>query len=126
MKKLIGLLVGLALLGPTQARADGWGPFCLPPYRIEAGINAYFRVVPLEPNNLAPWYTYWPYEAHLMTATPTSQYPYWPAQPYVPDGGPAGPTMQMPTPSPTSGLGNPPTGYQPAGFVQAPSYWYAR
>jgi hypothetical protein len=123
MKKIIGLLVGLAVLGPAQARADGWFPFCLPPYRIEAGANAYFRIVPLEPSNLAPWYTYWPYEAHMQTLAPPGNYPYWPGQQYDPNGGP---TMQMPTPSPSSGLGNPPTGYQPAGYSQAPSYWYAR
>jgi hypothetical protein len=119
MKKLIGLLVGLAVLAPAQARADGWFPFCLPPYRVEAGINAYFRVVPLDQPALAPWYTYWPYEAHFQTMTPPGQYPYWPGQSFVPDGGSA-PTMHMPTPSPTSDLGG------PTGYTQAPNYWYGR
>jgi hypothetical protein len=122
MKKLIGLLVGMAALAPTQAHADGWFPFCFPPYRIEAGVNAYFRVVPLDPPNLAPWYTYWPYEAHFQTPTPPGPFPYWPGPQYAPSG----PSMPMPTPSATSGMVSPPMGFQAAGYSQAPRYWYTR
>src|SRR5438270_8268420 len=54
----LGLLVGLAALAPGPARADGFTFPWLPPYRVEAGANAYFRVVPLNQPHLAPWYTY--------------------------------------------------------------------
>jgi hypothetical protein len=123
MKRIFGLLVGLAVLGPAQARADGWCPFfCIPPYRVECGLNAYFRVVPIEQGNLAPWYTYWPYEAQMMSAGPFGHYPFWNGQ----QGAPAVPTMPMPRPSQPNGMANPPSGYQPAGYTQAPNYWYTR
>jgi hypothetical protein len=120
MKKLLGLMAGLAVLCPTTARADGWCLPWLPPYRVDAG--AYFRVVPLNQPVLAPWYTYWPGEALAQMPGPLGQYPYWPGQQYGPNGGP---TMHMPTPA-TSGLLSPPSGYQPAGSWQGPNYWYAR
>jgi hypothetical protein len=124
MKQLFGLLAGLMVLAPAAARADGWCPPGCPPYRIDCGANFHFRIVPLNAPQLAPWYTYWPAEAFEQGQAAAGHFPYWPAQPpYAPGGGP---TMHMPTPSPTGGLDIPPSGYQPTGYTQAPSYWYPR
>jgi hypothetical protein len=59
---------------------------------------------------LAPWYLYWPMEAHFQVAAPTG-YPYWPAA--------------MTPPSTWGYTPQPPAhGYQPVGYGGAPSYWY--
>src|SRR5208283_5718891 len=72
----------------------------------------------------APWYQYWPYNAHFQTPAPTG-YPYWPAPmtamgygaaPMGPGAGPA--TYYGAAPMPPSPV-------QPAAYYpQAPAYWY--
>ena len=58
---------------------------------------------------LAPWYNYWPLQAHFNAPAPTG-YPYWPApQAPLPSAASAGPGLQ-------------PVGY----YGSAPSYWYGR
>lgn len=71
---------------------------------------------------LAPWYTYWPLEAHFNAPAPT-HYPYWP-QAMAPNlapnyGGHHAPAAaHYPAPQPVS--------FQPASYYyQAPSYWYS-
>jgi hypothetical protein len=55
---------------------------------------------------LAPWYLYWPMEAHFQTPAPMT-YPFWPSP-------------QTPPP----GVGSP---LQPASYYPAPPpYWYGR
>ena len=59
----------------------------------------------------APWYTYWPLEAHFQVPAPTG-YPFWPS--------PMAPMMAPPAAS-----GYIPCAHQQAGyFGPAPSYWY--
>jgi hypothetical protein len=79
----------------------------------------------------APWYSYWPYDAHFMTPAPTG-YPNWPAgmgammygSPCASAYGPPPPPMALPGPSPYAA----PATVQPCGYTpaQAPSYWYGR
>jgi hypothetical protein len=54
---------------------------------------------------LAPWYLYWPMDAHFQAPAPIS-YPYWPA-PQTPPG--VAPPVR-------------PVSYHPS----VPSYWYGR
>jgi hypothetical protein len=79
----------------------------------------------------APWYSYWPTDAHFMTPAPTG-YPYWPS-PMTSGMGHAaagygggapycGNNWQAPQapPMPYGAPAVQPCGYSP----QAPSYWY--
>ena len=91
------------------ARADGFG------FNVGVGVsfraNCWNGCGPCGPGcgpgcaPLAPWYLYWPMDAHFQTPAPMS-YPFWPA-PMSPPG--AAPTLQ-------------PACYYPA----PPPYWYGR
>jgi hypothetical protein len=59
----------------------------------------------------APWYTYWPLEAHFQVPAPTG-YPFWPS-----------PMAPMMTP-PAAYDYNPGAHQQVGYFGPAPSYWY--
>src|SRR5262249_1382474 len=117
-----------------------------PPVTIDLGWKFHcniYTVPPVIPS--APWYTYFPYDPHLMSPTAASHYPNWP-QPFPPNvpPGPASP-VQAPgsspiAPRPAPGapqigslqIGSPqlanPQSLQPVGYMnfQPPSYWYAR
>ena len=83
------------------------------------------------PVQLAPWYLYYPYEAHFQAPAPVGPFPNWQAPVAAVSVGPAlpahaagawqGPAAQPPVH---------PTGYlQPVGYAypqQVPSYWYER
>jgi len=104
----------------------------------------------------APWYAYWPQDAHFQTPAPTG-YPYWPspmspmmgghassyapppamaygygygpppfAMAYGPSYGPPAPAMALPM-APAMNYAAPPM-VQPCSYFpnQAPSYWYGR
>lgn len=102
----------------------------------------------------APWYSYWPYDAHFQTPAPTG-YPYWPAgqapmmygsppcaygapnygNPAMAYGAPmyGNPAMAYGAnsygpPAPPMALPAPPPTVQPCGYTpsSAPSYWYGR
>jgi hypothetical protein len=62
---------------------------------------------------LAPWYSYYPYDAYFQTPAPTG-YPYWPA-----------PMTPYPSPATTANVGSYPYGgtFVPTA-AQVPSYWY--
>lgn len=101
----------------------------------------------------APWYSYWPFDAHFMTPAPTG-YPGYPSQmgPMMNGGGgppcvygapvmnpsmynqpamamygygPPPPSYALPAPAPTPYT---PASVQPCGYTpsQVPSYWYGR
>ena len=88
----------------TDARAAGCnGPLCSPPpAAYTGGLFGFFKKQPLPAFQAAPWYLYYPYNAHFMTPAPlTGAYyapptaggvmvnPYFPAAPgYY--GAPAG------------------------------------
>jgi hypothetical protein len=71
-------LLGLVALGTSLAAtgdAHAWG---LPPVKV----NLTFRVDvhSLEhPAPMYPWWTYFPYDPHLMTPASRPHYPNWPA-----------------------------------------------
>jgi hypothetical protein len=134
MKRLLFLaLVSLPVLAlPTTARADA--PLqlpCLPPFRVDAGVNAYFKLSYPGPQiPLPPWYTYFPYDAYFQTPPPTGyQFPNWAPPPmtssYVPHFGPSHAPSPFPGPPPGAIQ---PTAVRPVGYYyqQAPSYWYGR
>lgn len=109
MKHLFGVLALLCLTAST-ARAEGLLPrFCCGPYRVETGVNAYFRVIPLNTGTqLGPWYLYYPLEAHFMHQAP----------------GFHGTTMHQTLPPGFQGY-PPRQGAVSAGYwPQAPAYWY--
>jgi hypothetical protein len=131
-------LLGLAwALAPTSAQA--WGEKTHP-VKIDAGIDFRFNVYTV-PNVVprAPWYTYFPYDPHLMAPPPGSHYPTWP--------NPFPPRDASTPPSPPSQGGVPPSpndytpltprrpsiaatthALQPVSYsaFQTPSYWYGR
>ena len=90
MKKLLtGVAVALLLATMSgDSRASGW----IHPFKVQIGANAYFRVVPAQPNygppavQLGPWYHYWPLEAHFQYPAPMAQYPYWGGNQTLPQG----------------------------------------
>jgi hypothetical protein len=128
MKKTIwlsALVLGLFAL-PTPACA-----WYVPPYRVDAGFKLWFNVQPLGPQpNLAPWYLYYPYDAHFQTPAPgpIGYYPQY-AQP---QGGMYATPRHQPLTQPTPPLSQPlyraPPTVRPASYYYspAPSYWYGR
>ena len=102
----------------SDARADGCagGPFCQNNHRGPFG--GFFFKQPVPAFQAAPWYLYWPYNAHFQTPAPLSGAyyappytgghmvnPYFPAPQYqgVPPGVPPGAPAQLP---PTVAPGN--------------------
>jgi hypothetical protein len=68
----------------------------------------------------APWYSYWPLEAHFQVPAPTN-YPFWPSPmaPMAPQQ-----SGYLPGAAPHAAAGWP-APYQTVGYFQnAPSYWY--
>jgi hypothetical protein len=125
MKKLF--VIAAASLGvaaiPSDASASGCAsPFCGGQGGAGWGVGLFGRT-PLPAFQAAPWYLYWPYNAHFMTPAPlTGPYyappysggalvnPYFPAQPVapvVPPGAipPAGTLPPTAQPVPLNGNG---------------------
>lgn len=99
MKKILFAVAAAALFAAsaTTASAAGCqGPLCQQPAPTTGLFGKFFGKQPLPAFQAAPWYLYWPYNAHFMTPAPLTG-PY-----YAP---------------PPAGLGNP---YFPA----APGYGY--
>ena len=95
MKKYIFAAALLALAG-VEARAGGCnGPYCQQPGQSQSpGVFArFFGKQPLPAFQAAPWYLYWPYNAHFQTPAPLmGQYAAPPTggglhNPYFPQGG---------------------------------------
>lgn len=128
-------LAGLVVLfasGPVAAQ--------VPQLKVDCTFKVDVKLQDPYLQNLAPWWTYFPQDPHLMAAgSRPSVYPSWP-QPFPPetpkDGSsmsrpqgqrPPGPMVDRRTPfSPTAQAY--PSWVQPAGYysTQAPSYWYGR
>jgi hypothetical protein len=136
-------LAGLALQ-PAQAFGDG----LLPGVKIDAGVNAWFKIYTpqnVAMKNLAPWYTYFPYDPAMMGPPAANMYPTWP-NPFPPPQalpapqkmmGPAGNGQTIYPGQPQSPPGRPQgqvAGHwqappvQPVGYFHSPvpSYWFAR
>lgn len=134
----------------TQARAEGFMDKIIPPVKIDAGFKAWFKIYTpqkMHMKNLAPWYTYFPYDPRLMAPPQASVYPTWP-QPFPPVApqGPAAPGQdrKMPpadsnlgwapatpqaAPTPPGPLAGPqlqPVSYYGGSFLGVPGYWYGR
>jgi hypothetical protein len=99
MKKLIVAAAAVALFAlsvPTASAAGCQGVACQNPGQSAAGAFArFFGKQPLPAFQAAPWYLYWPYNAHFQTPAPRmGQYyapptgpianPYFPATPGYP------------------------------------------
>jgi len=86
MKKL-SFAFALAMLGVGSMAADslanGPGPFCSGPGCAPKRF-ALFQKQPLPAFQAAPWYNYWPYDAHFQSAAPLTG-PYY-APPYTGGG----------------------------------------
>ncbi len=113
-----------------------------------AGVYAYG--CPLFPNvgglggqnivRLGPWYLYYPYNAHFQLPAPVGPFPNWQTGAEVPVGAAGFATPGAEMPMGAAGYGAPmemswqppvpqpmfqSSGFvQPAGYQQAPSYWY--
>jgi hypothetical protein len=131
MKALLrACLVALPFFAvPTLAHA--WGFPCLPPVKVDAGVNAHFNAYIGQWGLMAqagPWYSYFPYDAYFQTPAPVGGWPFWP-----PASAPAVPPGVRPDNGNGNGNGNdngqsmfsPPRGIQPAGGA-VPKYWYGR
>jgi len=101
---ILAAALAVVALSARDARADGnvfpppppyYGPFANNhPNPFFSGIAAYFRggqVLPVY--QAAPWYLYWPYDAHFLTSAPVGGAYYappmmgnYPVQPYFPGG----------------------------------------
>ena len=79
MKRIFSMVViGLAFaLTATQAQAGGktnpfgYGPAC------GGGNVGTFQKMPVPTFMAAPWYLYWPYNAHFQTPSPMYNAPYY-------------------------------------------------
>ncbi len=133
-------VLGLAWLTPTAAHAGD----LIPGLKIDAGVNAWFKIYTpqkMAMKNLAPWYTYFPYDPAMMGPPPGNRYPTWPS-PYPP---PQPTTMtpqaangQRPLSAPPRSPQGPVSGQvagawqappvQPVSYLHTPvpSYWFAR
>jgi hypothetical protein len=129
MKKLFA--IAAASLGVAVLASDASASGCASPYCAGVGSGwtpgGLFMKRPLPAFQAAPWYLYWPYNAHFQTPAPlTGPYyappysggalvnPYFPAQPVapvVPPGAipPAG-TLPPAGSLPPNGLPIPPNG----------------
>jgi hypothetical protein len=124
MKKLFAIAaasLGLAGFAPDASASGCASPFC-GGQGTGWGPGGLFMKSPLPAFQAAPWYLYWPYNAHFMTPAPlTGPYfappysggalvnPYFPAQPVVP----VAPYGAVPPPVgnlPPNGLPVPPNG----------------
>jgi len=109
MRKMVVLaLLGLGLAaveasanGPGGAGGFSWRVNVRPIFGPGYGLGT--------PQQLGPWYLYWPYEGHFQTPA-LPQYPYWPMGQTLPPGlpltGPAmmgGPSMGPPHGQPHHG-----------------------
>ena len=100
MKKIILALAAVAATAAfaADARASGCnGPLCQPPPAAYGSGGVFHRLFvkqPLPAFQAAPWYLYWPYNAHFMTPAPLPGAYYAPptaggmfANPYFPGHG---------------------------------------
>lgn len=73
MKKLIAMLavgVGVGAVAPAATAGGCPGPYC-GSGAPGAGLFSYlFEKRPVPAFQAAPWYLYWPYNAHFMTPAP--------------------------------------------------------
>jgi hypothetical protein len=109
MKKLIIAIAAIAVTAAvaTDSRASGYcnGPLCQPPPAVQAGglFHKLFVKQPLPAFQAAPWYLYWPYNAHFMTPAPLNGAYYAPptgpiANPFFPNHGGFGSPLGFPHP----------------------------
>lgn len=127
MKKCFAAaLLALPLLAVPARAEDVFAPG--PPFRVECGANAYFRVLNRQNGwgcQLGPWYSYWPMEAHFQTPA-LPQYPFWPAPQAVVPGGTAS-NIPVPACKPSGPVAAPAAAAAPAPAApQAvrPAYYY--
>jgi hypothetical protein len=134
-------LIGLACISsPTRALGDN----C--PLKIDVGVKAWFHVDSTYQQmlqNVAPWYTYFPYDPAVMGAPLGNTYPTWPSSspppPNLPAPRPAAastgasptylPALTPDRQSPTSQRTGPgPVQAVPVSFGTSPvpSYWFPR
>lgn len=133
---IIAAAVALVGLSASPARADGIfaGPKCTGPACNHKPHAFYGKTQTLPVYLAAPWYLYWPYDAHFMTPAPVFGAYYappmmgnYPVQPYFPHPqgygypmhGAQGPAQGYPTQGmPAQGYpmqGMPPQGYPGVG-----------
>jgi hypothetical protein len=90
MKKLLVALAaafGLLLAGGTASAGGTANPANIPTHNGKP-LQRFFFKQPLPAFQAAPWYLYYPYNAHFMTPAPTPDADFGPAGPgaYPPGG----------------------------------------
>ena len=121
MKKLfLAAVLGVAgYAGPADASGCG-NPFC----QTHSGAGwGLFQKQPVPAFQAAPWYLYWPYDAHFLTPAPVTGPFYgppipgnFPVNPYFPGTPYAMPYGPIPGGPPPTGIAPPP----PAGLPALP------
>jgi hypothetical protein len=96
MKKVLLSLAALATMSmlASDASAFGNGPFQAAPRNYPGPFARLLAPQPLPAFQAAPWYLYWPYNAHFMTPAPLTGAYYAPptaggmmVNPYLPPAG---------------------------------------
>jgi len=85
------LLVALAtafslLIASGTASAGGYANPANVPTHDSKPFHRFFFKQPLPAFQAAPWYLYWPYNSHFMTAAPPLDGDFGPGAPGVPGG----------------------------------------
>ncbi|MSR30102.1 MAG: hypothetical protein EXR99_01230 [Gemmataceae bacterium] len=103
MKKTILALVAAALFANegycqmVYTAQSQWGYLFSNYFLMPHRDRYHMRHPPVPP--LAPWYTYWPAEAHAQPIAPMT-YPFWPGSNYQAPPGHSQPVSQAPAPRP--------------------------
>jgi len=127
MKKWILSTAFLVAFSGGDAQAQSFGANCPSPYSNQKGsYHSYGRTLPVY--MAAPWYLYWPYDAHFMTPAPVQGawhgppmmgnypvQPYFPMPQYAPPMQQMTPPIQPMIPNPNPMITQPPVNYPPVG-----------
>src|SRR5262245_59798333 len=117
IRSLVLATAAAAGLAATAGDAQAWGDGCNGPFCNQAHYPQYSTLAnflgahqgPKPTFQAAPWYLYWPYDAHFLTPAPVTGAFYgppmpgnFPVNPYFPGPayGPFGPIPGAPPPPP--------------------------
>lgn len=81
MKKLVFAASAAALFAAASSSAEAGGcpgGYCQQPGPFQGGLfSKSYKSGPMPAFQAAPWYLYWPYNAHFMTPAPLAGAPFY-------------------------------------------------